>query len=264
MNQAGNASGDGAVDPVQQQFGAVAQAYATSAVHASGLDLKRLVEAAALTGSEQVLDLGCGAGHTALAVAAGAAKVVAIDITPEMIEVARGLAATRNADNVSFRLASVARLPFPDASFDLITSRYSAHHYADPQAALREAARVLRPGGRFLLGDTVAPEIPSLDTFYNAAELLRDISHVRNWRVSEWQQMFARAGFDATLLLHMQLTLQGDSWVQRMQTPPSRVEALKQLFRDINPAARTAFSIRDGVDWGWSIPMALIEARLRS
>src|SRR3712207_709403 len=115
-------------DPVRAQFGAVAAAYATSSYHSSGPDLAALVSAAALTGREQVLDLGCGAGHTALAVAPHAASVTAVDLTPEMLDVAARLAADRGVANVTFRAADVAALPFENASFDLVTSRVSAHH----------------------------------------------------------------------------------------------------------------------------------------
>lgn len=246
------------VEPARRQFGAVAAAYATSAVHASGPDLAALVEAAALTGSEQVLDLGCGAGHTALAVAAKAASVTAVDVTPEMLAVAESLAAARGLANIRFQRADVADLPFPDASFDLITSRFSAHHYADPAQALREAARVLRSGGRLLLIDTIAPETPALDTFYNAAELLRDGSHVRNWRLSEWRQVFAQAGFALSTLSEFGIDLDGDPWVQRSQTPPEHIAAIKALFASAIPSARAAFALRDGPSWGWRIPAALL------
>lgn len=246
-------------DPVREQFGSVAAAYATSTYHASGPDLATLVSAAGLTGGERVLDLGCGAGHTALAVAPHAAAVVAVDLTPEMLAVAAGLAEARGIKNITFRSADVSALPFEDASFDLITSRVSAHHYADPAAALREAARVLKPGGSILLIDTVAPEDPALDTFYNAVELLRDRSHVRNCRVSEWHRLLAGAGFEPETLLEFAIELDGASWVQRSQTPPGMVAAIRALFEGAAPAARTAFQLRDGDAWGWTIPAALIK-----
>lgn len=251
------------VASVQRQFGAVAAAYATSAVHASGPDLAALVEAAALTGREHVLDLGCGAGHTARAVAPRAAHVTAVDVTPEMLAVAAGLARDRGLQNVELRHADVAALPFEDARFDLVTSRFSAHHYGDPARALAEAARVLRPGGRFLLIDTVAPEDAALDTFYNAVEYLRDDSHVRNWRISEWRRLFAGAGFTAEVLLDHTIDLDGPSWVQRSQTQPDRVAAIRTVFAQASPAARTAFAVRAGEDWGWRIPAVLLQAHLR-
>ncbi len=249
-------------DPVRDQFGAVAAAYATSSYHSSGPDLAALVSAAGLTGSERVLDLGCGAGHTALAVAPHAATVTAVDLTPEMLVVAAELARSKGITNITFRSADVAALPFEDASFDLITSRVSAHHYADPRAALREAARVLRPGGSMLLIDTVAPEDPALDTFYNAVELLRDRSHVRNCRVSEWKRMLTDAGFMPETLLEFTIDLDGASWVQRSQTPPEMVAAIRAVFQSATRAARTAFALRDGDAWGWTIPAALIKGVL--
>ena len=245
-------------EPARRQFGAVAAAYATSAVHASGRDLDALLEAARLTGTEHILDMGCGAGHTALAVAPRAAHVAAIDVAPEMIAVAEGLARGRGVANIEFRLADVAALPFADASFDVITSRYSAHHYPDPARALAEAARVLRPGGRFLLVDTISPETPALDTFFNATELLRDGSHARNWRLSEWEQLIGAAGFVVDVLMQMTLDLDGDSWVQRSQTPPALVAAIKALFENATAAVREAFALKIGPAWGWTIPVALL------
>ncbi|MBI2761343.1 MAG: hypothetical protein HYX51_07965, partial [Chloroflexi bacterium] len=129
-----------------------------------------------------------------------------------------------------------------------------------------EAARVLRPGGRLLLADTIAPETPALDTFYNAAELLRDGSHVRNWRISEWQRMFADAGSKSEVVFEMMIDLDGDSWAQRLQTPPDNVIAIKTLFRAATPSARSFFGLRAGdtpqsSPWGWHIPMAVIRGR---
>lgn len=251
---------DPATENVQKNFGAVANAYATSAVHASGPDLADLVKAAALTGTERALDMGCGAGHTALALARQASSVVAVDVTPEMLDVAAGLARERGVTNVSFERADVTALPLAAGEFDVVTSRLSAHHYAEPQRALEEAFRVLRPGGRFLLVDTVAPEDAALDTFCNAFELLRDSSHVRNWRASEWVRMLRGAGFgDVAVLGRYAVPLDGDSWVKRMQTPATKVAMLRHLFAEANTAQRAAFELRDE-PWGLSIPFALFTA----
>jgi ubiquinone/menaquinone biosynthesis C-methylase UbiE len=249
-------------EAVQRQFGAVAAAYATSPIHSSGPDLAELVRIAALTGRERILDLGCGAGHTAHNVAPHAAEVVGVDVTPEMLEVAAGLARDRGLTNVRFQRADVLALPFADASFDLVTSRYSAHHYADPAKALTEAARVLRPGGRMLLVDTVAPEDSALDIFCNAFELLRDASHVRNCRLSEWLRLFDEAGFAARERYRMSIDIDAEAWVVRSQTPPHRVAALRDLFREATPAAGEFFRVSDD-PWSFILPSVLIEATLR-
>ncbi len=247
-------------EPVRRQFGAVAAAYAVSPVHQSGPDLEALVREAGLTGSEEALDLGCGAGHAALRIAPLVRRVVAFDLTQEMLDVAASLAAAKGLTNVEFRRGDVTALPFADGSFDVVTSRYSAHHYPDPARAVREAARVLRPGGRFLLVDTVAPEDPAFDTFCNAFELTRDHSHVRNARVSEWTGFFEAAGFAATVPFQMDLQIDGESWVVRARTPRARVAGLRALFAAATPAARERFSI--SLDpWAFTIPVALVVGR---
>lgn len=251
-------------DAVRRQFGAVAAAYATSAVHASGANLRLLVETAALRGGEDVLDLGCGAGHTALALAPFARSITAVDLTPEMLAVAKGLAAERQVQNVEFRHADATHLPFEAASFDLVTSRYSAHHYSDPAAALREVARVLAPGGQFLLVDTIAPEDPALDTFLNAAELLRDASHVRDCRASEWERLFLAAALVPQVLMRSSIELDGESWVRRSQTPPPMVAALRALFAAAGPVAQAVLEIQNGERWSWTVPIALIRGTLVS
>ena len=114
-----------------RQWGPVAEAYVHSSFHAAGPDLARLVVEGDFSGNERVLDLGCGAGHTSLACAPHVAAVVAVDVTPEMVSAATSLARERGVDNVEFRVADVQSLPFEDQSFDVVTSRVSAHHYAD-------------------------------------------------------------------------------------------------------------------------------------
>lgn len=91
----------GQSDEVRRQFGPVASAYVSSSFHAHGPDLARLVAEAGFTGTEVVLDLGCGAGHTALACANHAARVVGVDVTPEMVGVA---SCTARADEAELPL----------------------------------------------------------------------------------------------------------------------------------------------------------------
>jgi ubiquinone/menaquinone biosynthesis C-methylase UbiE len=250
-----------AADLARAQFGAVAETYVTSAYHASGPDLQALVQAARPVATDDVLDLGCGAGHTALAIAPHVAYVTAVDVTPDMLTAAAKLAEQRGVANVTFQLADATRLPFDSDRFDLVTSRVAAHHFADPRAALAEVRRVLRPGGRLALVDTVSPEEAPLDTFLQCVELLRDASHARDWRVSEWLRMLSASGFeDPDVVDRFTLQLNGDEWVKRMRTPAAKVAMIRQLLAEASSAQQRAFDIRTGDDWGFTLDLALLRA----
>src|SRR5579859_3078753 len=129
---------------VQHNFGAVAQAYTTSKVHASGPDLAWIVEIAALTGKEQVIDIGTGTGHTAIALAPYAAEVVAVDLTQPMLAEAQQLAASRGITNVRFLQADTSALPLASGQFDLVTCRMAAHHFSCVEMVVSEWARILK------------------------------------------------------------------------------------------------------------------------
>jgi ubiquinone/menaquinone biosynthesis C-methylase UbiE len=244
---------------VERQFAAVAANYASHPVMSSGPELGRMVEIGVRSGAERVLDLGCGAGHTALAFAPRVAEVVAVDLAEAMLAQGRRLARERGIGNVDFRLGDVERLAFPDSSFDVVTSRFSAHHYPAPERALAEVVRVLRPGGSFLLVDSVAPEVPVCDSYLNAIEVLRDPSHVRDHRVSEWEAMFSAAGLTPVLHQRWGLELDFDSWVERIGTPEAEIAALRRLFDRAPAEVREALRIGSPGPHDFSMPLAMLE-----
>jgi len=115
------------------------------------------------TASDHVLEVGCGPGHLSLRLARDhGLRVTGLDLDPGMIEQACTNAARYGGDsaNLDFVVADVAALPFADASFDLVVSTMSMHHWDDPPRGLAEIARVLRPGGRALIWDLRAGGLP--------------------------------------------------------------------------------------------------------
>jgi ubiquinone/menaquinone biosynthesis C-methylase UbiE len=244
---------------VEKQFAAVAANYASHPVMASGPELARMVELGVRSGAERVLDLGCGAGHTALAFAPRVAEVVAVDLAEAMLAEGRRLARERGTLNVEFRLGDVEQLALPDSSFDVVTSRFSAHHYPSPEKALAEVVRVLRPGGSFLLVDSVAPEAHGCDTFLNAIEVIRDPSHVRDHRVSEWQAMFAAAGLSPVVRQRWGLELDFDSWVERIGTPAPEIGMLRRMLDRAPAEVREALGIGSPGPYDFSMPLALLQ-----
>lgn len=247
---------DGIVD---RQFGPCADAYVASATHAAGPDLDR-IEAIARTHRHAIaLDLGCGGGHVAYRAAPHVAQVIACDLSPQMLTAVEAEAARRGLSNLTTRQAAAEHLRFADARFDLVLCRFTAHHWHDLDAGLREARRVLKAGGRAFFSDVVAPAHPLLDTHLQAVELLRDTSHVRDYRIDEWQAALGRAGFAIDTVTTHRLPMEFASWVARMQTPEPQVAAIRSLQRAASETVRRGLEIGD--DGGFIVDVASFEVR---
>jgi ubiquinone/menaquinone biosynthesis C-methylase UbiE len=232
------------------QFGCNADAYLSSPVHAKGADLERLRDLTETVRPARALDLGCGAGHASFAIAAGGAiQVTAFDPSPEMLAVVEREAAVRGLHGIETQVGSAETLPFEDRTFDLIATRFSAHHWAEVPRALAQCARVLKPGGRLVVIDVVAPEEQALDTALQAIEFLRDASHVRNYRVSEWRHMLEAAGFAMPTIDSWRLPLKFSSWVARIGTSAARIAALETVFAGLSTEARRYLETGPGLSF---------------
>ena len=140
------------------------------------------------------LDVATGTGFTALGFATYVKWVTGLDVSTGMLAQARLRAVDLGITNVSFVEGAAELLPFPDASFDLVTCRIAPHHFLSVPQFLRETRRVLQPGGRLALADTAVPADLEADVWQNGVETLRDPSHVRNYTQSEWERFVADAG----------------------------------------------------------------------
>lgn len=228
---------------VAQQFARTAQAYATSAGHARGSDLAIVLELLKPSPDMRVLDIATGAGHTALTVAPFVREVVASDLVAEMLAQTQKLIEARSATNVTTHLADAEALPFPDASFDAVTCRIAPHHFIDIEKALGEIARVLKPGGVFVLEDSCAPEARRHDAFINALEKLRDPTHVRSYTKSQWKGMLAKAGLPVVRLRNYRKQHDVADWVERSGLPAAQQALVYAAFAAAPAWARKRFAI---------------------
>ncbi len=245
----------------QRQFGRQAAHYVDSASHRNGDSLELLVALAQSTGRELVLDVATGVGFTAFALAPGSRWVMATDIAPQMLEQARRERSRRGLRNVSLGLAAAECLPFADGAFDRVACRTAAHHFADPVSAVREMARVLKPGGLLLLADTVAPEDELVSDWMNAVEKRRDPSHQRNLPPSEWRQVLADQGLAVTGEAAAFVPHELFDWVRRSGTRASDVAQLQRDLASASPAAREAFAIRrEGETFRFQWPCSVFRA----
>ena len=181
-------------------FGQRAAYYTTSESHKDNIVLSRLVELARTRPDMHVLDVATGTGHTAFALAPYVSKVIATDITPEMLNEGRKMNDELQAANVIFEPADAHDLPFGNGTFDIVTCRRAAHHFKDIVRAIREMRRVLKAGGRLVIDDRSVPANDFIDATMNRLDKLHDRSHVREYRPAEWAHMLTDAAFDVEVI----------------------------------------------------------------
>jgi SAM-dependent methyltransferase len=231
---------------VQEQFGGSAAAYVTSAAHVGGEDLDRLIAWGQAAAPRGVLDLAAGGGHTTRAFAGLARQVTAFDLTEAMLQAVRDLLIDRGVANVTFVAGDVAALPFRDGSFDLVTCRLAAHHFADLAPAVREVQRVLRSGGSFLMEDILGHDDAELAAFITEVERRRDPSHIRAYRTAEWKAMLRGAGLTVMDSAVLSKARPWDDWIRRMRMTDDARGALEAFVRAAPERCRTAFAFQIG------------------
>ncbi|WP_395371258.1 class I SAM-dependent methyltransferase [Komagataeibacter diospyri] len=212
-----------------RHYGDRAQGYVASTVHGQGSDLDRIEHLVAGKDLRRVLDLGCGGGHVTYRLAPHVEEVVACDVTAPMLEAVTQEAARQGLDNVTTLQAPAEELPFEAGTFDAAFCRFTTHHWSDALAGLREARRVLAPSGMALFIDVTAPSLALLDSWLQSMELLRDISHVRNYSSAGWTAFLGQAGFALEAFQTHRLRMDFASWVARTKTPTERVMAIRSL-----------------------------------
>lgn len=168
------------------QFSKQAIPFAKLSGHSSAMQV--LADLASPQPDTEMLDVACGPGLVARHFAPLVRQVTGIDLTPEMIRQANKLKAEQGIENATFIEGSALPLPFEDARFSLVLTRYSFHHFQNPAAAMHEMIRVCRPGGRVLVADVSLPAA-NVEA-YDAMELLRDPSHVHALSHDEFSAVF--------------------------------------------------------------------------
>ena len=215
---------------IQQQFGAHANDYVTSDVHARGESLARLVELTQPQRDWIVLDVATGAGHTALAFAPHVARVVATDLTPQMLVAAQKLAAERGVTNIEFKPADAQALPFDDHTFDLVTNRIALHHYPDARKAIEEMARVCKRGGIVALTDNIVPPDKVAAGAINHFEKLRDPSHNWEYPVARLEASFADTKLQVEHSESFSKEMEFEPWADRTSASAETKTKLRKML----------------------------------
>ena len=150
-----------------------------------------------LKGDETAFEFGCGTGTTALRLAPSVARIMATDLSGEMIAIAREKASAEGCSNITFEVARPEAAPWPDGSFDVAFGFNVLHLVADREAALRGVHRLLRPGGLFISKTPCLKEMnPLLRIAVPLAQLIGKAPYVAFLSAEDVEREIAAAGFE--------------------------------------------------------------------
>lgn len=245
---------------ILDQFTRQAAPFAAAAAIRNQEALDRIVQWAGAGPEDTVLDVACGPGLLACAFARVAKHATGIDMTPAMLDQASKTQQEQGISNVSWQPGDVYSLPFPDAQFSIVSSRFVFHHLQDPVAALREMKRVCQSGGKIVVAD-MAP-LPEKAAALNASELLRDPSHVRAMPLDELRGLFQQAGLTALQLNRYRMEGELEDLMSRSFPNDGDADRVRRIYADsiANDSLDLNTRLADGKIF-YSLPVAVLVAR---
>ncbi|GIF00077.1 class I SAM-dependent methyltransferase [Paractinoplanes rishiriensis] len=213
-------------DLILREFARQADAFEDDRINASFTRyLGRLIDFVAPTATDVCLDVACGTGLVARALAGEVRHVTALDMTPEMLATGKASADAEGATNVVFQEGDATRLPFLAGSFSLVVTRFSLHQVSDPSAVVAELLRVCRPGGRVVIADLVRK--PDLPGDPDRVERLRDPSHGTMQTVEEIRGLLPAVQAADVFDVPRPLSI----WLEQSRTPAEVAGQIEEELR---------------------------------
>ena len=216
---------------IVDQFTRQAEPFARMPAHSDSDAIRLVAEAVGVGPQDTILDVACGPGILACALARIAQRVTGIDLTPAMIEQAQALQRTEGLVNLDWQVGDVAKLPFDDGSFSVVVSRYSFHHLLDPATVLGEMVRVTTPGGRVAVVDVYMSSHDQAEA-YDHVEKLRDPSHVRALGLDELHRLFDQSGCRNVTTVKYPLEVELDELLAATRTDAVAAAEVRRIFND--------------------------------
>jgi ubiquinone/menaquinone biosynthesis C-methylase UbiE len=192
--------------------------------------LQWMVEQLDLQPHFEVLDVAAGTGHLSLAMAPHVNRVVALDLTPDMLAQGHREAEQQGLTNVVFEQGEAEHLAYANEAFDLVVTRFSLHHFADARGPVQEMVRVCRRGGRVAVIDMISPDDPAVAATYNHLERLRDPSHVRTLTAGELQRVMRDMGLAVVRTHPRDVEVHLDLWLDLTRAAPAARETIREAL----------------------------------
>lgn len=233
------------------------QAVPFSQIHAGdGGEVHRLlIRTAGITAADEVLDVACGPGLVACEVAKVARHVTGIDLTPAMIEQARGRQQSFGLANLTWVQGDAQPLPFPDASFSRVITRYSFHHFTDPRGVFAEMLRVCKPGGRVTVCDVFTTSAGQAE-LYDRLERHRDPSHTHALQLAELDALFSGLGDQRREFYRYPVTV--EQLLSRSFPGPGGAEAFREMVAADVDIDRIGIAASSDGGLSFSFPVVIV------
>jgi len=231
-------------EAVQRQFTKTAEAFSAFAVRDTPEVLEEKVRFARPEPADVALDVACGPGAFVLALAPRVRWAMGVDLTEEMLRRARAFQAERQILNAAFVRGDAEQLPVASSGYDLVSCQCSFHHLTKPECVLAEMKRVVKPDGRLVIIDPLAPESEAKYELYNRIERLRDPSHALTLRLTEFLKLFEGAGLEVQRQSLRRRPRSFDQWMLRAghKSGSKRYRETRALLEDSMAGDRAGFS----------------------
>jgi ubiquinone/menaquinone biosynthesis C-methylase UbiE len=220
---------------VRDAFSAQAAAFEDAHVnHLFTNDASWLFASLPVARGDLLLDVAAGTGHAARELAPHVRAAVALDLTPAMLDAGKTAADERGLRNVVFMRGDAEALPFADASFDVVVTRFALHHIERPRAVLAEMLRCVKPGGSIGVADMIAADDGALARRQNRLEQARDRSHAGMLCARSLVEMLGQLGAVETAIEVRAIDRQLQPWLEQAKvSDETRRQLRAELSREL-------------------------------
>ena len=224
---------------IRDEFAHQAESFARSPTMSLAETLDVVVDLVPADPAARWVEIACGPGLIARAMAPRVGSVLGVDLTPAMVEKARSEAAAAGVENVDFALGDATALDIPDDAVDGAITRFSVHHIPAPVRVLEEMRRVVRPGGWVVVSDFVTDDDGEAAAWQEGIERLRDPSHWALLTPSRIAALGERIGLDPDLEREVPFVIDFGEWLGRGSGGPANAELIERLLGEAPAAARS-------------------------
>ena len=228
------------VEKNQQAFTRQSEGFSSDGdTYADAGELAWMLEELPVLPDAEALDIATGTGEFARALSPKVGAVVGLDATDAMLELGKKFVEQAGIRNISFTKGVVQDIPFDDGTFDIVSSRYAFHHFADPKPVISEMVRVCKPGGHIIIVDIIIPD-ESTAVENNYYEWLCDQSHTRVLHPGEFETYFRLFGMEVISARSRVLENEFVEWMDFSLTEKQhREEILRAVHAELDGGPKT-------------------------